>query len=213
MLALAVSDAGSVVSAAVAALVVIFLTLPIIFLLAERARDGRLVLPRAVKVHEAARPARDRRGLEVRASAEFAHDFEDEELPRTVGHVPPDATIEGPLEFAGHLQIGERATIRGDVRARGSVALGAGALVTGGIATGGHLHATRTSRVQGLADVAGDVSCGSYATLGAVRAGGRVLLAEGARIERDLEASQVERRLDRGRVDPVRHVRDVPVHS
>jgi len=196
--ALLLSDAGgaSLVSAAVAALVVIFLTLPMVFLLAEHAQRRRQRSPSAEAILVAKpKPARGPKGIEIVSSATLPHDFEDEPLPRTLGHVPPDAVVQGPLEFGGHLQVGERAVVRGGIVARGSVALAPDAVVEGPVETGGHLHVGRSARIVGAARAAGDVRCRAFARVGGVAAGGRLVLMEGAAVEGGLEASEVERPL------------------
>jgi cytoskeletal protein CcmA (bactofilin family) len=198
----------SIVSAAVAALVVIFLTLPMVFLLADHARRRNagaapetkawLVPVRSRETYLTRRKVPASRAVEIVESTSVPHDFADEPLPRTIGLVRGDVDVEGDLVFQGYLQVGERVRILGRVETGGSLALASGAVVEGDARSRANVHVGRGVVVHGEIRAGGDVRCAPFASVGRVNAEGALLLEGGATARGGIRASRVERPLQAG---------------
>src|SRR5688500_3745145 len=132
------SSTVGLVNAAVIVLVIVFLTLPTVFVLAEylrnrRRKEGTAVaiatarsqapLPEGPVAPPAANPSGrtepSPNGIQLLPSAGFQHDFTREAVPPEIGVLFGDRRIDGPISFQGHLQVGPRSSIVGPVMVSG----------------------------------------------------------------------------------------------
>lgn len=231
------TNAGTtgLVNAAIVVLIIIFLTLPMVFILADflrgkRARpvegsassasaslslDARTggtpsvqVLPvyapalqaptmqAAVTQAPAAPPPiiqLPTDGLDVRrvAALHVAHDFTREAVPPEIGYLPPGRRIEGPVAYAGHLQLAPGCTVVGDIDVTGSVALGDGAYAGQDVSATGNVYVGRAAQVAGTVKAGGSVFLVAWSRVAAVRSEGPVELEEGAQVSETIEAPDV----------------------
>lgn len=214
------SSTVGLVNAAVIVLVIVFLTLPTVFVLAEYLRNRRRREGTAVAIATAGPPMADAapspepvaqpkqeatiNGIRILPSAMFAHDFTREAVPPEIGVLAGDRRIDGPITFQGHLQVEPRSSIVGPVLVSGSLALGEGCTVVGDVRIGGNLYLRPGARVDGSGAAGGNGFLASWARLRELDAGGTVELEQGAGVDVVLRARRVVQvaRVDDPRLRP-----------
>jgi hypothetical protein len=238
------TNAGTtgLVNAAIVVLIIIFLTLPLVFILADFLRgkrnraegsasasatlslEGQAQAPPTVQVlpvytpayapsvqmpapqaqaqapaAQAAAPpppiiAVPNDGLGVRrvATGHVAHDFTREAVPPEIGYLPPGRRIDGPVAYAGHLQVGPGCTVVGDIDVTGSLAIGDGSFVGHDVSATGNVYLGRSTQVTGAVKAGGRVFMVAWSRAAVVRSEGPVELEEGAQVTETIEAPDVE---------------------
>lgn len=199
----------SLVNAAVVVLVIVFLTMPTIFVLAEFLRRRR---PNpAPEQASPALPAVDAnlhasdatlstnghgrpptpRGLRTIASNTVDHDFTRESVPQEIGWIGADDRFDGAVVFPGHLQLARRVRGVGDVEASGSIALSDGVYVLGDVRAGGNVYLGGGATVTGHVEAGGNAFLSSWARVQSIQAVGDVEMEAGAKVAGRLEAGRL----------------------
>lgn len=230
------TNAGTtgLVNAAIVVLIIVFLTLPMVFILADflrgkRRSEGAAVASAEVSVEQgqvqhgqptmhilpvaypavgqaAQAPAMQAAvtapptvpvasdGLDVRRvlAAHVAHDFTREAVPPEIGYLPPGRRVDGPVAWAGHLQVGPGCTVVGDLDVTGSLALGDGSYAGRDVHATGNVYLGRATQVAGTVTAGGRVFLVAWSRAMEVRSAGPVELEEGAQVTAAIEAPDVE---------------------
>lgn len=189
------------VNAAVVVLVIVFLTLPTIFVLAEFLRRRRQNEPKetpapAVPLAQTpSAPARPDgvllRGLRTVESRSVEHDFTREPVTPEIGWIAPDERLDGSIVYSGHLQLARRVRVVGDIQVSGSLALGEGVYVVGDVSAGGNVYLLGGANVDGRVKSGGSVFMSAWSRAQHLGAEGDVEMEAGAHVSGVLEAGRL----------------------
>lgn len=214
------------VNGALIVLIILFLTVPLAFVLAERLRNRGLTYEDEEEYDDRSARVIEYRGgsmgsgrrsvskgitgddeedsmdeIPIVLSDDVNHGFVHERVPREIGFIAADRVFDHPIDFNGHLHVSRRVVVHGDTKVSGSLSLDEGAHLDNDVHCGGSFYTRPGSRVDGKAFIAGNAYLSRATHLQDLDVNGAVVLEEGAMIDGSLEASEL-RMLDDGSAGP-----------
>ncbi len=195
-------------------LTLLFFLLPAAFIIADQmqrrqepSKDGRLRRTRTRSVRDPAK------WLVIRDS-DKSHPFRHERPPPQHAMLPHDVHAKQGFDHRGHLVIGDRCQVDGDLRVIGTLAIGNASEVRGDVRVDGDLYVDSTALITGTAHVQGDVYMSPWSRAGRVEAMGDVHvdagvdIAGGVRATGLRRANTIERSRDAPRAEVIARGRD-----
>ncbi len=186
---------GFLVNAVVVTLVILFLVLPLVFLLLDPTRRKKVVdlgtgdRPTVSSRRRTVRKPEN--AIEVVSSEDLADAFPRERPPRHVGHIPPHIQIKAGVDYNGALHVSAGVEIAGDLYTQGSLSLDGGCHIRGDVIVEGNVYLEAGVRVSGAVRAAGDVYMARWCQLSGVIANRTIEMEDGAVVEGPVNARRI----------------------